>query len=408
MNNRGVMAGLGCGVALLLLLLIPIGLLWFAFSGGLNFNLPDLGNPVPETGQVPRQPVPRNTMPVTRPEQTDPIPQTGNQIARDPGNVAEPVTQPPDNLADLYDQVSPGTVSILVGTNTGGQFSGGTGSGFVVTDNGFIITNDHVVEGGSRYIVRFFNELDMTAELIGVDPDSDLAVLKVEQLPEGAYPLPLGDSSNLRVGDSVVAIGNPFGLGTSMSYGIVSALGRTIPSITPQFNIPQAIQTDAAINPGNSGGPLINMNGEVIGVNAQIRTAGDGGGNVGIGFAIPVNIVKNVYPALIEDGVYRWAYLGVSSPAEMPGILPEGEQQQATMGAYIADVVPGGPADQAGMRPGDVVVSADGQEVSNFDDLLGLIAFRRPGDVMNLTALRDGQQVEISVTLGERPAGGIQ
>lgn len=407
MNNRGLIAGLGCG-ALLLLLLIPIGLLWFVFSGGLNFNLPDLVNPAPETGQVPQQPVPRNTAPVSIPEQTDPIPSTGNQTAREPGNVAEPVVQPPDNLADLYDQVSPGTVSILVGADTGGQFTGGTGSGFVVTDNGYIITNDHVVEGGNTYIVRFFNELDMPAELIGADPDSDLAVLKVEQLPEGAYPLPLGDSGNLRVGDSVVAIGNPFGLGTSMSYGIVSALGRTIPSITPQFNIPQAIQTDAAINPGNSGGPLINMNGEVIGVNAQIRTAGDSGGNVGIGFAIPVNIVKNVYPALIENGVYRWAYLGVSSPAEMPGILPQGEQQEAVQGAYIADVVPGGPAEQGGIRQGDVVVAADGQEVNNFNDLLSLIAFHKPGDVMNLTVLRDGQQVELQVTLGERPQGGIQ
>jgi S1-C subfamily serine protease len=233
-------------------------------------------------------------------------------------------------------------------------------------------------------------------------------VIKVEQLPEGAYPLALGDSNNIQVGDSVVAIGNPFALGTSMSYGIISALGRTIPSITPQFNIPEAIQTDAAINPGNSGGPLLNMNGEVIGVNAQIRTGDQGGGNIGIGFAIPVNIVKQVYPSLIENGSYQWPYLGVASSEEQPGFSQPGNQAESQRGALIANIVPDGPAAQAGIQSGDVITRANDQEIRSFDDLLSVIAFHRPGDQLQMTLLRDGQEQTVTVTLGERPSGGLQ
>jgi len=221
-------------------------------------------------------------------------------------------------------------------------------------------------------------------------------------MPEGAAPLPLGDSSQIRVGDAVVAIGNPFSLGTSMSYGIISAVGRTIPSGFTPFNIPEAIQTDAAINPGNSGGPLINMNGEVIGINAQIRTSGENGGNLGIGFAIPVNILKLIYPALIENGAYRWPYMGVSTAAGLPG---EGLQSNldAPRGAVITEVTPRGPADQGGLQDGDVVIRADDQEIRNFDDLLTYVAYRKPGDQVTLTVLRGGAQTQVTVTLGERP-----
>lgn len=398
MNRKAV--GIGCGI-LLLLLLIPIGLVVWAFSSGVVSNvLSDLNMPTAVTGQSDdadgsAQSTPRANTPVVE-----------RQLPN-PGSLAEPVIAPPDTLADLYDQVNPGAVSILVGVNQGSSVGGsGAGSGFVLTDTGYIVTNDHVVEGGNVYIVRFYNDVDVEAELVGADPDSDIAILKVAQLPEGVYPLPLGDSSAVRVGESVVAIGNPFSLGTSMSYGIVSAVGRTIPSITPQFNIPQAIQTDAAINPGNSGGPLINMNGEVIGINAQIQTGSEGGGNIGIGFAIPVDILKVVYPSLIESGRHTWAYLGVSSPLDQVGAFSQQEAAQLPDGAFIADVVPGGPSATAGLQPGDVVTAADGQPIANFEDLLTAVAFKRPGDTMTLTVFRNGQEQQITVTLGERPSGG--
>jgi 2-alkenal reductase len=330
------------------------------------------------------------------------IPRTG---PAEMGSLADPVTQAPGDLETLYDQSNPGVVSILTQVNQGGQVGGGAGSGFILTDNGYIVTNHHVIEGATTIIVRFYNNADIEAELIGDDPNSDLAILKVERMADGAAPLPLGDSDAVRVGDAVVAIGNPFSLGTSMSYGIISAVGRTIPSGFTPYNIPQAIQTDAAINPGNSGGPLINMNGEVIGINAQIRTAGGGGGNVGIGFAIPVNILKLIYPSLIDQGSYRWPYLGVSSPAETVLSL-DARDLAEQRGALIASVERGGPAAAAGLREGDIVTAADGQPVTNFDDLFTYVSFQAPGADVRLTVVRGGQEQEVVVTLGDRPGGG--
>jgi 2-alkenal reductase len=306
------------------------------------------------------------------------IPETGLE----PGQLAGPVTEPPENLEELYERSSPGTVSILVEVNQNGMVGGGAGSGFVLTDNGYIVTNHHVIAGATNIVVRFFNDTDVPARVVGDDPNSDLAILLVQQLPEGTYPLPLGDSSQVRVGDAVVAIGNPFSLGTSMSYGIISAVGRTIPSGFTPFNIPEAIQTDAAINPGNSGGPLINMNGEVIGINAQIRTSGENGGNLGIGFAIPVNILKLIYPSLIENGSYRWPYLGVSTAVDVQGRIPT--NLNAPRGATISEVTSGGPAQQAGLRAGDVVIQAGEQQIRSFDDLLTYVAYQKPGDQITL------------------------
>jgi len=325
------------------------------------------------------------------------IPETGLE----PGQLAGPVTKPPENLEELYERSSPGTVSILVEVNQNGMVGGGAGSGFVLTDNGYVVTNHHVIAGATNIVVRFFNDTDVPARVVGDDPNSDLAILLVQQLPEGTYPLPLGDSSQVRVGDAVVAIGTPFSLGTSMSYGIISAVGRTIPSGFTPFNIPEAIQTDAAINPGNSGGPLINMNGEVIGINAQIRTSGENGGNLGIGFAIPVNILKLIYPSLIENGSYSWPYLGVSTAVDVQGRLPT--NLNAPRGATISEVTSGGPAQQAGLRAGDVVIQADEQQIRSFDDLLTYVAYQKPGDQITLTVVRDEQQRQVTVTLGERP-----
>ncbi|MBN1400348.1 MAG: trypsin-like peptidase domain-containing protein, partial [Anaerolineae bacterium] len=248
------------------------------------------------------------------------------------------------------------------------------------------------------------------------DDDSDLAVIKVGDVPDDVHPLQLGDSDQVQVGEWVIAIGSPFGLGSTMTLGIVSARGRTIPSGVTPFSIPEAIQTDAAINPGNSGGPLLNLRGEVIGVNAQIANSGVRA-NAGVGFAIPVNTVRRVAPVLIENGVYVWPWLGVSG-GSISMVLQEANELASQQGAYIASVSEGGPADDAGLRGatrtiqidggqipvgGDVVIAIDGVPVANFDELLREIAKHLPGDQVELTILRDGRELNLNVELEARP-----
>ena len=306
-----------------------------------------------------------------------------------------------DLLSNLYGELNSGVVSIQVlAENQLGQVGEGAGSGFVLDEAGRIVTNNHVVAGAQQVIVVFYNGIQREAEVIGLDDDSDLAILQVDALPEGVQPLPLADSDDVRVGELVVAIGNPFGLGTSMTTGIVSAVGRAIESGATPFNIPQAIQTDAAINPGNSGGPLLNLEGEVIGVNAQIRSATRS--NSGVGFAIPANVVRLIAPSLIEDGRYRWPYLGVGG-ADVGLQVAALANLDAQSGAFISGVEPRGPADSAGLRQGDVVIAANGEAIENFNELLETIAFRQPGDELTLTVLRGGREREITVELGARP-----
>jgi len=247
--------------------------------------------------------------------------------------------------------------------------------------------------------------------------NSDLAVIKVDQLPDGVVPLSLGEMDELAVGQTVYAIGNPFGLEGTLTQGIISALGRTIPALTP-FSIPQSIQTDAAINPGNSGGPLLNLEGEVIGVNAQIETDGTSRSNSGVGFAIPVSIVERVVPALIQDGRFEWSWLGVQGGNLTP-VLAEAIGLSGARGAYIAGVAAGGPAEKAGLEGateeivvdgrllftgGDVITKIDDQNVNSFDDLLIYVALQsEPGQEVELTILRDGAPQEIMLVLDERP-----
>jgi 2-alkenal reductase len=382
---------------LIILIAIPIGLLVWAFQGA-----GDLIGELPEVG-IPQQTA---EIPSTGPTRDQPASPTRANFSQQPiGNLGQPVGQEAGSLADLYDRVHTGAVSISVQVNQGGMVGAGAGSGFVLSDNGYIITNHHVVEGADQLLVVFFNDDILVADFIGSDPDSDLAVIKVDQLPADVIPLPIADMETVRVGDEVVAIGNPFGVGTSMSYGIVSALGRAIPSGFTQFNIPEAIQTDAAINPGNSGGPLINMNGEVIGVNAQIRTTGEGGGSIGIGFAIPANILNLVYPSIIENGDYDWPYLGVTGANLVPLIAEEYNIDPNARGAFIGTTTAGGPAQAAGLREGDVVVGFNGSPVRSFDALLSLIAFSPPGQEVTLTILRDGDTFDVPVTLDVRPEG---
>lgn len=322
------------------------------------------------------------------------------------------------SLTTLYDEVSPGVVSIRVYVQRGGTTGQGAGSGFVLDNEGHIVTNNHVVAEAEVVTVIFNNGFEVRAEIVGTDADSDLAVVQVEEMPDGMAPLPLAESGTAEPGDWVVAIGNPFSLGGSMSLGIVSAVGRAIPSGATPFRIPRAVQTDAAINPGNSGGPLLNLDGEVVGVNAQIASGGSGV-NSGVGFAIPSEVVRRVVPALIEEGAYPWPWLGVSGlPVNL--LVQEANNLPVQQGAYIAQVVDGGPADEAGLQGatgteailgsdipvgGDVVIEADGGPVADFTDLLDYVAFQQPGDTIELTILRDGERQQVTVELAARPEG---
>ena len=318
-------------------------------------------------------------------------------------------------LIELYQRTIPGVVSIQVfGRDDEDQITGGAGSGFVFDSQGHIVTNAHVVRDADIIDVVYYDDTITPARIIGLDDDSDLAVVKVDMPGDQWVPLPLGDSDAVVPGQQVVAIGNPFGRQSSITSGIVSAMGRTIPSLTP-FSIPQAIQTDAAINPGNSGGPLLNLQGEVIGVNAQIESAVRA--NAGVGFAIPANIVARVVPVLIAEGEFAWPWLGVEGSSLTPR-LAQANELDVSQGAYIAGVVPGSPAADAGLQGisdetevdglpvplgGDVVVAADGDAVHNMDDLILYVSQREIGEQVTLTVLRGGEETEMTVTLAARP-----
>jgi 2-alkenal reductase len=310
-------------------------------------------------------------------------------------------------LIEVYQKANPSVVYILTAT--------GSGSGFVYSQDGHIVTNNHVVMGQQDFEVVFANGERRQADLVSSDVDSDLAVIQVEQLPEGVQPLSLAAAGDLVVGQFVVAIGNPFGEQGSMSMGIVSGLGRSLPSqrelsTGSTYSLPEVIQTDAPINPGNSGGPLLNLDGEVVGVNAAI--ASQDGLNSGVGFSIPVSAIRLIVPALIETGRYDYPYLGVLFDGE---ISLDDEVQyglQGTQGAYVLDVTPGSPADHAGLisadantgEGGDLVIAIDDQPVHDFTDLNGYLVFQtKVGQTIQLTVLRDGREITIPLTLGTRP-----
>ena len=331
------------------------------------------------------------------------------------------ITERQEVLVSLYERVMPGIVSLQVVGNAGGSL----GSGFVYDNQGHILTNQHVVEGATQVEVDFTSGYKIYGTVIGTDLDSDLAVVKVNAPASELHPLPLGDSDTLSVGQTVIAIGNPFGLSGTMTTGIISALGRTLNSQRDApgggfFTAGDIIQTDAAINPGNSGGPLFNLNGEVIGVNRAIRTTNysDTGEpvNSGIGFAIAINIIKRVTPVLIENGKYDYPYLGISSIDELSLPQIEALGLKSFTGAYVTTVTPNSPADQAGIRAGeeissaglpaggDLIIAIDGRTIQRFDDLLRyLINNKSPGEDVILTVLREEEQVDVTITLGKRP-----
>ena len=327
-----------------------------------------------------------------------------------------------DILVDIYEKSNPGVVAIQVLTESGS----GLGSGFVLDKEGYIITNYHVVEGETELEVDFATGFKTRGELVGIDTDSDLAIIKVDAPAEELHPLPLGDSSELKVGQTVVAIGSPFRFNGTMTTGIVSSLGRTLESLRQapggsNFSAGDIIQTDAAINPGNSGGPLLNLDGEVIGVNRAIRTFNFTSDaeplNSGIGFAIAINIVKRVAPSLISEGKYDYPYLGISSLSDLSLLQQEALQLPQSSGAYVTTVTPESPADRAGIRGGtvptdfptlfsggDLIIAIDGDPIQTFNDLLSyLIHKKNPGDTIIMTILRDNQEIEVELTLGKRP-----
>jgi putative serine protease PepD len=299
----------------------------------------------------------------------------------------------PLSINEIYRRSYRGVVQIRVSSQVASQFGGSQtqqaeGSGFVYDMNGNIVTNDHVVAGAKSVKVTFWNGKTYNATIVGTDPSTDLAVIKVSAPQSQLHPLPVGDSAALQVGDGVVAIGSPFGLSETVTSGIVSALHRQITSQS-QFTIPNSIQTDAAINHGNSGGPLLNTNAQVVGVNAQIQS--DSGDNAGVGFAIPSSTVRSVASQLISSGKVEHAYLGVSLDANANT-------------ARIAGVKPNTPAAKAGLKTGDVVVSLDGTPVSTSDALAASISAHKPGEQITITYRRNGSLHSVQLTLANRPS----
>jgi S1-C subfamily serine protease len=345
--------------------------------------------------------------------------------------VVAPVYIPPamdlvpleDTLVMIYEKTNPGVVSL----RTLGDAEGGLGTGFVLDKDGDIITNYHVIEGVDDLEIAFPSGLKARGEVLGTDLDSDIAVVRVDVPPEELTPLPLGDSDQVRVGQAVIAIGNPFGFDGTMTLGIVSGLGRALSSLhdAPSggvFSSGDIIQTDAAINPGNSGGPLLNLNGEVIGVNRAIFTTTftDSGQplNSGLGFAVSINIIKRVVPSLITEGRYDYPFIGITSLDDITLADQEALSLPQSTGVYVTQVTAGGPAEKAGIRAGDqptditglmaggdLIIAIDGVSIKTFSDFIGyLLRNKSPGETVELTILRDNQELKVSLVLDKRPS----
>ncbi|RMW38793.1 MAG: PDZ domain-containing protein [Nitrosopumilus sp.] len=320
------------------------------------------------------------------------------------------------SLIEIFEKSEPGVVRVNVQRGEVSE-TGGVGSGFVFDKQGHIITNEHVIDDAQKVVITFLDGRSYNAEIIGTDEFTDLAVIKVNADLALLHPLTIGDSSNLKVGEQIAAIGNPFGLSGSMTSGIVSQLGRLLPSGSG-YSIPDVIQTDAAINPGNSGGPLLNMRGEIVGINTAIQSAT--GEFTGVGFAIPSQTVAKIVPTLIEDGEYKHPWIGISGRDIDPDLAKVLELQDA-VGFLVVTVVDNSPASEAGLigsdktidvdgvnypMGGDIILSVDGIEVRKIDDILiHLQRAKSVGDEMILEVLRDGRTTNISIILAERPNG---
>jgi S1-C subfamily serine protease len=295
-----------------------------------------------------------------------------------------------------------------------------TGSGFVVDNNGDILTNAHVIEGASRVTVQFEDNKTTDAKVVGKDTSTDIALLRVDPKNVKLHPLALGDSSSVQVGDPTIAIGNPFGLDRTLTTGVVSALQRRIDAPNG-FSIDHVIQTDAAINPGNSGGPLLDAAGRVIGINSQIATGGAGNGNVGIGFAVPINTAKRVVPQLKSSGTVQRAYLGIT------GLSIDRSLSRLNLnvssGVLVQSVAPGSPAAKAGIKGGDtqanldgsnialggdVLRKIDGRTIKSMDDVIAVVDAKKPGDTVRLDYLRNSKSQTATLRLTQRPSQAPQ
>jgi len=316
------------------------------------------------------------------------------------------------SLIDIFEKSEESVVQVNV---LRGGSDGGMGSGFVYSEEGYIITNQHVVRDAKKVTVTFLDGEAYIGDVIGTDPDLDIAVVKVSPSNTYLQPITIGDSSKLKVGEKIAAIGNPFGLSGSMTSGIVSQIGRLLPQESG-YSIPDVIQTDAAINPGNSGGPLINMKGEVVGINTAIQSAT--GEFSGIGFAVPSNTVKKIVPVLIEDGEFKHPWMGISGTDVDPE-LADFRELKSSKGFLVISVIEGSPAEQAGLIgvtetkeingrelavDGDIVLSIDGKTVRKISDILiHLQREKSIGDEMVLSVNRNGEILELTMVLEERP-----
>jgi serine protease Do len=381
---------------------------------------------------VPVQPAAQAAPAAALPQQSQPEQPTQN-------GVTTSLSGYESTLEGIYTQVSPSVVSIRVvekldmsaldpsGQNNNQsaspQYSQALGSGFVWNLDGYIVTNNHVVSGAQKIEVKFADGTTLLATLVGADPDSDLAVVKVENPGFTLTPIKVSDSTSVKVGQIAVAIGNPFGLENTMTVGIVSALGRTLPASQANsdgttYSIPDIIQTDAAINPGNSGGPLVDDQGALIGVNAAITSTA--GSNSGVGFAIPSAIVSQVVPELIKNGTYEHPYLGISGFSLTPDVAKAMNLDATQRGALAVSIAPGTPADKAGLHGsdsqvtidgqdmlvgGDLIIAIDGSPVKTIEDVIAYLAdHTNVGQKVTLTILRSGKEQSIDVTLEARPA----
>ncbi len=410
--------------------IIIIAMLLAACSpAGINIDLPLLSStPSAPAAQVQPSPTP-SVQEVTSPPSA-PVVVSGEGVAALQGV-----------LTQIYESVSPSVVSIQVATPVSTSFSfpfglpgqdqsqqppvqNGLGSGFVWDKSGHIVTNNHVIDGADQITVVFSDGFTTDATLVGSDPDSDLAVIKVDVEPDRLHPVSLADSDQVKVGQLAIAIGSPYGLEQTMTLGIISALGRSLPvekTLTASgltYSIPDVIQTDAPINPGNSGGVLLNDQGQVVGVTAAIESTS--GSNAGIGFVIPSNIVKRVVPALIVDGSYEHPYLGISGTSLTSALAAEMDLPVETRGALVLTVTAGSPADKAGLRGGDrvfnlngrdieiggdVITKIDNQPVNGMDDLVSYLATETEvGQQVTLTIVRDGKEMTLKATLASRPS----
>jgi len=333
--------------------------------------------------------------------------------------ITHAVTEDEKNNIAVYEKVADGVVNV---TSTAVQMdfffnafpTQGSGSGSIIDTKGHILTNHHVVANAQKLEVTLGDGSKWPAKLIGSDPDNDLAVIQIDAPKEKLKVIPMGDSKSLRIGQKVLAIGNPFGLDRTLTTGIISSLGRTIRSEVGNL-IEDIVQTDAAINPGNSGGPLLNSEGEIIGINSAIVSPS--GGSVGIGFAIPVNTAKRVIPELISKGYVSYPWIGATIQTLIPEVAKY-LKVKIERGAMIAEVVKGGPAEKAGLKGGsqrvqvgnmiviaggDIVVKADQHDVKSHDELIRYIREKKPGDAILLKVFRNGIFNDVKVTLGERP-----